>query len=92
MGHNLETTTERLSVLANCNAPIVKILVNVRHKILLVITEGNMLMEYKFTDEYYRGVTELQKVVHNPSVNLNLHIRYYSVVFLVTVETGFSVE
>ncbi|VDK41143.1 unnamed protein product [Taenia asiatica] len=59
MGHNLETTTERLSVLAQCNAPIVKILANYEHRILLVITEENMLIEYKFNDEYCRGVTEL---------------------------------
>ncbi|KAL5104623.1 hypothetical protein TcWFU_002267 [Taenia crassiceps] len=59
MGHNLETTTERLSVLAQCNAPIVKILADYGNRILLVITEENMLIEYKFNDEYYRGVTEL---------------------------------
>ncbi|KAL5964971.1 hypothetical protein TSMEX_007295 [Taenia solium] len=59
MGHNLETTTERLSVLAQCNAPIIKILANYEHRILLVITEENMLIEYKFNDEYCRGVTEL---------------------------------
>lgn len=62
MGHNLETTTERLSVLTQCNAPIVKILANYEHKILLVITEENMLIEYKFNDGYCRGITELLTV------------------------------
>nr|CDS24042.1 intraflagellar transport protein 140 [Echinococcus granulosus] len=59
MGHNLETTTERLSVLAQCNAPVVKILANYKHRILLVITEENMLIEYRFNDEYCRDVAEL---------------------------------
>ncbi|VDM35541.1 unnamed protein product [Hydatigera taeniaeformis] len=58
MGHNLETTTERLTVLTQCNAPIVKLLANYKHGILLVITEENMLIEYQFNDEYCRSMTE----------------------------------
>ncbi|KAM7541711.1 hypothetical protein Aperf_G00000003534 [Anoplocephala perfoliata] len=57
--HNLETTTERLSVLAYCNAPVLKLLVNCKQKILLAITDENILIKYKIDDDYCRVITEL---------------------------------
>ncbi len=59
---NLETTAERLSVLAQCNAPIVKLLADQKHKILLVITEDNSLIEYKLNEENASSLTEILTV------------------------------
>lgn len=60
--HNLETTAERLSVLAQCGAPVLKILANYKQKVLLAITDENILIKYKFSDEYCRVITELLTV------------------------------
>nr|VZI08387.1 unnamed protein product [Spirometra erinaceieuropaei] len=62
LARNFETTTERLSSIAHCGAPVVKILVDECYRLLLAITEDNMLIEFKICDEAGRTLSEIMRL------------------------------
>ncbi len=62
LSRNYETTTERLATIAQCNSPIVKVLIDETYKLVLVITEDNTLKEYTIEDEACKTLTEIVTV------------------------------
>ncbi|VDM00505.1 unnamed protein product [Schistocephalus solidus] len=62
LARNFETTTERLSSIGHCGAPVIKILVDECYRLLLAITEDNMLIEFKISDEAGRTLSEIMRL------------------------------
>lgn len=72
---SIESNYEKMITLTKCDAPITKILVDQKHKILLVITEENTLIEYKLSHgDNGRTITEV----------LVVSLAFYHILFIKT--------